>query len=660
MNRNKIKILPNLLVVVSLVLTAFLALGGSLPVQANPPSGHGGTFQDADGNLVVDPNPPVAAEVHDWNGPIEPIVCPAAAPGSGTFCGLDLSKSTADNSFGQGSKEDNPVPSVVTGSIPNNKSDLTRFYVNFERSATNDFLLYLAWERANVLGNANMDFEINQLQTPSANGVTPVRTPGDVLITFDFTNGGGNPQLGLLTWLDSTNGTVADCFASNALPCWGDRVDLVAANEAEGAVNALLSVVDTNPPAPAGGNVLPALTFGEVGVDLTESGIFPANKCEHFGSAFLNSRSSASFTSEMKDFIAPVNINISNCGTIVVKKVTVPSPDPTNESFNFSLNGPASPNITLPKTFSLMNGQSNTTQVFANSGYNVAETVPLGWVLTSATCDNGDPVTNITVGLNQTVTCTFTNTAEGTLIVKKVTNPASDTTTVFTFTAGGGLSPTSFTLLNLGSKTYPDLLAGSGYNVSENSIANWDLTSAVCDGTGNTPANITITPGGTVTCTFTNTERGAITIIKKDDAGNLLDGATFVVIDSSNNTDGTCTTVAGTCTISNLVPGVYTVHESVVPTGYDGAADQTVTVGAGATVTVTFVDVRQFTIIVLVCRVSDNSLYASSVTVDGLLKHSLGPGGGGALSDSSLCSLGGAVFTDKHVGDHPGDVAIPN
>src|SRR5688500_1991759 len=32
-----------------------------------------------------------------------------------------------DDSFGQGSKEDTPVPSVVDGSIPNNKSDLKTF-----------------------------------------------------------------------------------------------------------------------------------------------------------------------------------------------------------------------------------------------------------------------------------------------------------------------------------------------------------------------------------------------------------------------------------------------------------------------------------------------------------------------------------------------------
>ena len=47
-------------------------------------------------------------------------------------------------SFGQGAKEDTPFPTVVSGSIPNNKSDLRRFYVASERFGTTDFL-YFAW-----------------------------------------------------------------------------------------------------------------------------------------------------------------------------------------------------------------------------------------------------------------------------------------------------------------------------------------------------------------------------------------------------------------------------------------------------------------------------------------------------------------------------------
>src|ERR671925_419284 len=95
-----------------------------------------------------------------------------------------------------------------------------------------------------------------------------------------------------------------------------------------------------------------------------------------------------------------------NAGTIIVKKVTNPSPDPSDTSFSFTAAGGLS-----PSSFSLKNGQQQTfSNVVPGSGYSVAETVPTGWNLTSSTCDDGSPVSNIDVGAGETVTCTFTNT----------------------------------------------------------------------------------------------------------------------------------------------------------------------------------------------------------------------------------------------------------
>jgi hypothetical protein len=75
-------------------------------------------------------------------------------------------------------------------------------------------------------------------------------------------------------------------------------------------------------------------------------------------------------------------VNISNCGAIVVKKVTVPSPDPANTNFAFTLTGGPS---SLNESFNLKNGEAFTkTNVLAGSGYVAAETVPAGWDLTSA------------------------------------------------------------------------------------------------------------------------------------------------------------------------------------------------------------------------------------------------------------------------------------
>ena len=95
------------------------------------------------------------------------------------------------------------MPTVVDGSIPNQKSDLTHFYVASEVGSNNDIFMYLGWERVNTLGTANIDFEFNQSPTISTNGVTPVRTPGDMLISFDFASGGNVVNLTLHRWTGS-------------------------------------------------------------------------------------------------------------------------------------------------------------------------------------------------------------------------------------------------------------------------------------------------------------------------------------------------------------------------------------------------------------------------------------------------------------------------
>src|SRR5215218_10448101 len=199
----------------------------------------GSTFEGNDGNLVVN-----TTGNTDW------VNAPNRVRGD------DLASGGADNSFGGGTKEDDPNVNVVTGSIPPNKSDLTRFYVASEFASNSNFL-YLAWERTNVLGSANMDFELNQKAQPDLTTTGPktlVRTAGDILITFDF-GGSGAPVLGLLKWV--TSGATSQCFATNQLPCWGNRVNLSAAGFADGAVNA---VTVTDPIANVG---LPAGTFGE-------------------------------------------------------------------------------------------------------------------------------------------------------------------------------------------------------------------------------------------------------------------------------------------------------------------------------------------------------------------------------------------------------------
>jgi uncharacterized protein (DUF2237 family) len=369
------------------VSAAALVLAMMPAANANLP---GSTFEGNDGNLIVN-----TSGNKDWTN----------APNR--VRGDDLASGSTDNAFGQGTKEDDPNVSVVTGSIPPQKSDLTRFYVANEAAGGSEFL-YLAWERSNVLGSANMDFEINKLAQPNLTTTgqkTLNRSQGDLLITFDFTNGGGNPVLGLLKWV--TTGAASQCFSANAIPCWGNRVNLSAAGFAEGAVNSV-TVND-----PIAGVSLPALEFGEAAINMTAAGIFPAGQCTAFGSAFLKSRSSASFPAEVKDFVAPQPVNISNCGKIIIRKVT----ENGDATFGYTTTGGLT-----PSTFNLSNGQSRTysdaAQVQAGS-YSVTEsTLPAGWTLKSLACtasgtgtsySTSGATVSITMAPDGVVDCTYTN-----------------------------------------------------------------------------------------------------------------------------------------------------------------------------------------------------------------------------------------------------------
>ena len=158
----------------------------------------------------------------------------------------DQPSGAADDSFGEGTKEDTAVPTVVDGSIPPNKSDLLNFGVYLEKTTAGDKFLHLFWHRVQEpSGTTNMDFEFNQKEasgltppTKSDNGITPARTSGDLLIQYDLSQGGTHPELFLSKWIDGSEGaTKADCQASNSLPCWKTRVNLTTSGAATGSIN---------------------------------------------------------------------------------------------------------------------------------------------------------------------------------------------------------------------------------------------------------------------------------------------------------------------------------------------------------------------------------------------------------------------------------------
>jgi Prealbumin-like fold domain len=365
----------------------------STMASANLP---GSTFEGNDGNFAV-----TTAGNTDWAGL-------NAQQQANLSVKADLLSGQTDNSFGNGTKTSDVNVSVVSGQIPNNKADLGNSYITSETLANGDVMMYLGITRVTTSGTVNLDIEVNQAAQPDLTTPGPktlVRTAGDILINYDFQGGAQTPTLAIRTW----TGTA-----------WSAAQPVTGAN-GEAEVN---RVPLANPlavaPSPANA---PAFTFGEAALNLTGLDIIEEGECAPFSTAYVKSRASDAFTSAVKDFIAPQAITLDNCGEIIVQKVTDPSPDPTDPDtlFPFTASYDAD-------GFSLSNGQSNNSGDLAAGTYAVAETpVPANWTLTSFTCDDGSDPAAIDLGVNETVTCTATNTLnQGALAIHKDRKHAAD------------------------------------------------------------------------------------------------------------------------------------------------------------------------------------------------------------------------------------------
>lgn len=531
------------------LVVAFTAAAASLP---------GSNFEiDANANLLRDN----AAPSIDWASISAPTEIRQA----------DLATGQNDDSYGGGSKEDDPCPSVGTGSIPNNKSDLLNFGAYVEPQVGGPGFLNLFWNRVTEpSGTTLMDFELNKSGTVCANGVNKVRTVGDILLEYAIDQGGAVATISAREWTGTAWGP------SNPLP-----------GRAIGTIN-------TSPILAANSDGLGAMnarTFGEMSLDLDF--IFDSGTCESFGSAMVKSRSSDAFTSQLKDFIRPANVNISNCASVIIRKQTDPDEDPNSTNFGYTKNFATSP-ATL-NTFTLQDdGVKTFNGAILGSGYTVTEnSVGTGYDFASLNCSastgvspsiNGATVTFALDSASDVLDCTYTNRARGSIIVEKITDDGQGG---FDFTSST-LTPSPFTLTTTGSgdagkasRTFSNLNPGT-YDVAESAKAGWHLVSSSCSD-GSSPGSIGISGGETVTCTFHNAQdRGAILIhkLRKHAAGGSgyqpHPGVTFNVNGVPVVTNGN-----GDACVDNLLLGSYLVTETL-PGGYInvGSLEQSVDVVA--------------------------------------------------------------------------------
>lgn len=205
----------------------------------------------------------------------------------------DLPDGSGDDSYKGGAKEADLCPAVEDGSIQN-KGELLDIYIATEKGDADTFL-YLAFNRletASRNGTVAIDFELNQTTALACNGVNPVRTVGDKLITYEFRGSEAAPLILISVWT------------------W-DRDDWVGPT---------LLIGDT-----AEGSINEARTFGEMVINLEAAGIFREGRCDNFASVFMKGRSSSAEaqSSDLKDFIAPVPQHV-RCAGSAPRPVTWP------------------------------------------------------------------------------------------------------------------------------------------------------------------------------------------------------------------------------------------------------------------------------------------------------------------------------------------------
>ncbi len=554
-----------LLLFVPLTLVAALVL--AIGAAAGPVSDAAG-FEGDDGNLA-----PAAPINFDWNS-FAPTTWTGTAPlrtatdsaNGWDFTGLeDRQATTADSAFAGGTKQDDDCATVGSGKAPN-KDDLKRYYLANTTAANGDIFLALAWVRIpqnTTSSSAHVGFEFNQGDTAcgAASDDLVERTEGDLLFVYDFEGGSDDPRITLREWVTSGACEVG----SNSPPCWGPASDLTASGFAEAAVNVGTSVLDqvADPD-----ETLNDSEFGETIINLSDAGVFTPGECVAFGKTFAVSRSSGnSAQAQMKDLVGPADINIQNCGSIIIHKQTVPSPDPTGTSFGYTTTGGL-----VPSTFSLLDGGTEDFQSPAIQAgpYSVTEGDPgPTFVLTAINCTSsgtstfttnvGTRTVSIDLDATDTVECTFVNTLQtGAIKITKTrkhaATPGNDAHAGVQFTIGGTPVTT-----DANGQACVDGLAFGSYDVVETVPAGY-----VGEGGSTTTVTKSVTVDNAATCagspyggesvSFHNTPLTNITV----SVDSQVDGGTASTIDCGAGVVSTGPNGDGSTSRNNLVPGTYT------------------------------------------------------------------------------------------------------
>src|SRR4051794_9549128 len=287
------KVVGALVVVfVGMVGCAVPALAAPLAPTSAPLAGS--TFQGGDGNQVSE------GPFNDWD-----------ALQSAGRVGHNDDPNEHDTAFAGGTEEGNPAAwhfATEPGGVNPPKSNILDAWAAVDQPAGGRTFLYLAFAREKPTGDTFLTFELNQdarLWTNPAGAKIPCRRDGDILVSYEISN---TAAVFLRQWRTTTTDAATGCARTGTVvPFATVKADV----QAQGAFNA--GPIANRLPGFFGAEI-PRVQFGEAALDLDALlGPVFRGRCFAFGSVWMHSRSSTSYTSQMQDIVASRPIDLRTC-----------------------------------------------------------------------------------------------------------------------------------------------------------------------------------------------------------------------------------------------------------------------------------------------------------------------------------------------------------
>jgi hypothetical protein len=284
--------------------------------------------------------------------------------------------------------------------------------------------------------------------------------------------------------------------------------------------------------------------------------------------------------------------NVRDTGTLQAKK-TLDDQSKLSD-WSFSIDGGTTKYQADPDT-----GLVSFGSVLTNTKYVITEYGPAGYKVSTITGDNctqvGDTAEAVVPSLGGSTTCVFNNLInKASLTIIKDALPNDPT--VFEFSALDNISydqklPATFNLDDDGnnSNTYSNTKIFEGlfpgeFSVSEKTVTGWKLTDITCSSAtqrfsvkDNQEVKFSLSPGESMTCTFTNTKLGEVKALKFEDLNGDGDftkeelpylGGWEMTLFAGFDCQGTplavqTTQADGPAVFSGLLPGIYSIKETM-------------------------------------------------------------------------------------------------